>query len=661
MQKRKITRREFIRLSGMVTAGLVAAACVGQAPVPPAEAPQPQPAAAEAAKTEEVMAGKYNEAPMLAELVKSGALPPVDERLPKEPMIIEPIEEIGQYGGAWRRIGVGPGDVGIYKYRLMYGNLIRYNIDGTAYVPNLAKSWEVSDDGTTYTFYLREGTRWSDGEPFTADDILYWYEDELLNEELSPSFPTWLNVGGESGKVEKVDDFTVRFVFPGTYGLFMTLMAGAFGWDMVARPKHYLSQFHPNYAPLEELEKQAKAEQYEFWYQLYLARRDETINTELPVLWTWRFTKVSPEIPVVQERNPYYWKVDTAGNQLPYLDKVSTDIVENAEVLNLKAVAGEIDMQTRHILFDNYPLFVENADKGGYHVILWTNGDITDTVIAINQCHKDPVVREIVGDKRFRYALSHAINRPEVIESVYLGQGVPGQVSPLPSSPFYLESQAQNALEYDPDKANSLLDEMGLTEKDGEGFRKRPDGETLLLTIEYASLFGSWASITELLQKYWGAVGVKLNIKEEARPLFYERKAALEHDIGIWTGASEFNPLIDPRWFIPFSDESIQAICYAYWHNTGGTTGEEPTGDFAKVLELFEQIKATADQSKQIELFHEILRINQDNLWTIGIATQLPAPVIVNNNFHNVPEKAISTWHLQTPGNTMPEQYFKKA
>ncbi len=202
---------------------------------------------------------------------------------------------------------------------------------------------------------------------------------------------------------------------------------------------------------------------------------------------------------------------------------------------------------------------------------------------------------------------------------------------------------------------------MGLTERDSEGFRKRPDGETLLLTIEYAPIFGSWGSITELLQKYWGAVGVKLNIKEEARPLFYERKAALEHDIGIWTGASEFNPLIDPRWFIPFSDESIQAVCYAQWYNSGGATGEEPTGDFAKVLELFEQIKGTADQNKQIELFHEILRINEENLWTIGIAVELPAPIIVNNKMRNVPEKAISTWHLQTPGSTMPEQYFKEA
>lgn len=597
---------------------------------------------------------------MLAELVKKGELPSVDERLPKEPMVITPFEEIGQYGGTWHRVAVGPQDVGIFEYRLMYGNLIRWNKDGTDFVPNVAKSWEASEDGTTYTFQLREGMRWSDGELFTADDLLFWYEDVLLNEELSPTFPTWLKAGGEQGKVEKVDDYTIRFVFPKPHGLFLTYLASAYGTTMTGYPKHYLKQFHPKYTDPDKLDALAKEEGFEFWYQLFQDRRNEIANTELPVIFAWRFKQIPPEVPVVLERNPYYWKVDPAGNQLPYIDTISVDVVENAEVLNLKAVAGEIDMQLRHILFSNYPLFQENKEQGDYRILLWTRGYITDAVIAPNVAHKDPVMRQILGDKRFRWALSLGINRQEIIESVYLGMAEPNQVSPLPTSPFYWEEQAKNLIEYDPDRANQLLDEMGLTERDAEGYRLRPDGKRLTITYEYAPIFGSWGDIGELLAEQWKKLGIELIVKEEARPLFYQRKAANEHDMGVWTGSAEFNPLIDPRWFLPYTEESIFAVPYAQWYMSGGTQGEEPTGDLRKVIDLFEQIKATPDRDKQIELFRQILELNKENLWVIGICTAPPEVVIVKNNFRNVPEEAVSDWHLLTPGATMPEQYFIK-
>ena len=691
MRKRTLTRRDFLRLSTLTTAGAVAAACAAPTPVVvekekvvtqvvekevPVEkvvketkivekvVEKPVEKVVEKEKiVERIMTptpSPLNEAPELHGLVAAGELPPLEERLPVEPMVIEPVEEIGQYGGTWHRVAIGPGDVGIFEYRLWYGNLIRWNIMGTDFVPNVAKSWEVSPDGKTFTFYLREGMKWSDGEPYTADDLMFWYEDVLLNEELTPVFPSWLKAAGKQGKLEKVDDYTVRFVFPEPHGLFLTFLASAYGVDMTGYPKHYLKQFHPNYVEKAELDKKVKDAGFEFWYELFGDRRNEIANLDLPVIAAWRFTQLSPAVPVILERNPYYWKVDSAGNQLPYLDKIEVDVVEDIEMLNMKVVAGEVDMQMRHVLLENYPLFKENAEKGDYRIIRWTYGNISDTVIAINLCNKDPVLREIVNDKRFRYALSYAINREEVIESVYLGQAEPGQISPLPTSPFYLEEQAKNALEYDVDKANALLDEMGLKWDAKHEYRLRPDGKTLSLVYEYAPVFGAWKDIGELLVGYWKDIGVKLSVKEEARPLFYERKAALEHDIGVWTGASEFNPLIDPRWFIPFSVESVHAICYAQWWNSGGKEGEEPTGDLRKVLELYDQIKATVDMDKQIELFHEILRLNKENLWTIGIAVLLPKIVIVKNYFRNVPEKAVATWHLLTPGATMPEQYFIK-
>jgi peptide/nickel transport system substrate-binding protein len=633
------------------------------APTEEPEAPAEEPKEEAPAEPEAPAAGAYNEAPTLAEMVEAGELPPVDERLPAEPLVHTPVEMVGQYGGTWRRAAVGPGDVQLTA-RLSYENIIRWNMDGSAMVTNVAKDWEVSDDGTTFTFHLREGMKWSDGEPFTADDIMFLIEDHWGNEELSPSgVPSWLKMGDEPVQAEKVDDHTVRLTFSQPNGLFLTLMASANGLNFF-RPAHYLKQFHPHYTDKEEIQAMAEEAGHEFWYQLYNDKggnpgrtRDEL---DLPTIYAWKVKVPPPDSPTVVERNPYYWKVDTDGNQLPYIDMIEHTIVENAEVLNLKAVAGELDMQLRHINFSNFPLFQESKEQGDYRVLQWTRGYITDSVIAPNVAHKDPVMREILGDKRFRWALSHGIKRDEIIESVYLGMAEPNQVSPLSSSPFYWEEQAKNRLEYDPELANSLLDEMGLTEKDGDGYRLRPDGERLSITYEYAPIFGAWGDIGELLSAQWKELGIELLVTEEARQLFYERKQANEHDMGVWTGNGEFNPLIGPRWFLPENNESIQATVYAQWFNSNGAEGEEPPegSDIRKTREIYEEIKVTVDEDKQKELFREILELNKENLWVLGIATAPPEVVIVKNYFRNVPDNAVSDWNLLTPGATAPEQYF---
>jgi peptide/nickel transport system substrate-binding protein len=236
----------------------------------------------------------------------------------------------------------------------------------------------------------------------------------------------------------------------------------------------------------------------------------------------------------------------------------------------------------------------------------------------------------------------------------------PNQISPLSTSPHYWEEQAKNMIDYDPDQANSLLDEMGLTDKDADGYRMRPDGQRLTITYEYAPIFGSWGDIGELLSAQWKALGIELQVKEENRDLFYERKAANDHDMGVWTGSAEFNPFIDPRWFLPFSDESVGMTPYAAWYNTDGTEGEEPPPDLRKTQELYDQIKSVADFEQQKALFRQILELDKENMWVLGIATAPPEIVITKNNFRNVPDVAVSDWHLQTLGNTMPEQYFWK-
>jgi peptide/nickel transport system substrate-binding protein len=600
----------------------------------------------------------YGESPRWAGMVAQGKMPAIDERLPSDPMVIVPEEEVGEYGGTWHRLATSQGDVGIYRSRLTYENPVRWNMDGSALVPNLASSWEVSDDGTEFTFNLRKGIRWTDGELYTAHDWKFIVDEDWANTEKRGSFPGTWAPGGVPVQCDAVDDFTAKLTFGVPFGLLLIFMPSSQGATWSRTPSHYMKQFHPNFADRATVEKAAKDAGFEFWYQLFDNYLNPLNNDQIPTLYAWDSLVLPPKIPVVLDRNPYYWKVDTEGNQLPYIDRVEFVIVAGAEQINLRAAQGEVDMQLRHITFDNFPIFQDAKEQGDYRVLLWNQGMATDAVLAINQTLQDDVLREIVQDKRFRWALSMGMDRPEIIEAAYLGMAEPNQVSPLPSSPHYWEEQAKNMIDYDPDQANAYLDEMGLTETDSEGYRLRPDGERLSIVYEYAPVFGSWGVIGELLTAQWKKIGVELITKEEARQLMYERKAANEHDMGVWTGSAEFNPLIDPRWFLPLSGESIHAVQYAAWWNSGGSEGIEPTGDIRRTLEVYDEIKQTVDLDKQIELFREILELNKENLWVLGIATAPPQIVIVKNAFRNVPEVGVSDWHLQTPGSTIPEQYF---
>ena len=666
-ESKKLSRRSFLKVSAVAALAGVIQACAQPtaAPAQPTTAPaQPtkapaQPTTAPAQPTTPP-AVEYKEAPMLAELVKAGKLPPVKERISDEPLVVKPVEEIGQYGGTWHRVAVGVGDIGIFEPRIAYPNLIRWNVTGTEQLPNVATGWEITPDGKSYTFKLRKGIKWSDGEPFTAADIEFWFKDQVSNTELTPSFPSNLKAGGEPCKFEKVDDYTIRFVFPVTYGLFMTYVASANWYDMTRAPAHYMKQFHASYADAAKLDAMVKERKFEHWRQLYGDRRNYQVNAELPLIWPWIPETLPPTNPSTWVRNPYFWKVDTAGNQLPYIDRISFDVVENSELANMKMVSGEVDMQLRHVLFKNYPLFQQNKDKGNYRILQWTRGYITDSVLAPNCMHKDPEMAKYLGDKRFRWALSMGINRDEIIQSVFLGMAEPNQVSPLSTSVHYWKDQAKNLIDYDPDGANKILDELGLDKRDAEGYRLRSDGKRMSIVFEEAGVFGSWNDIGQLLTSQWKKIGIELIVLNEARTIMYERKAANEHDMGVWTGSAEFNPLIDPRWFLPVSNESIYAVPAGIWYSSGGKEGTEPTGDLRKVQELYDQIKDTADTEKQKALFRQILELDKENLWCIGVCTAPPEIVVVKNNFRNVPEQAISDWHLLTPGATSPEQYFFK-
>jgi len=664
-QSERVSRRQFLQLSAVASASALLAACgsspAAEAPEAAPAAPTAAPAAGEAAPA--AAASQYNEAPMLAEMVQAGTLPPVDERLPQNPRVIPVVEEIGEYGGTWYRVAVGPGDAGTIQNRLSYENLLRWNEDGSGVVPNIVESYEVNDDATVFTMHLRQGMRWSDGEPFTADDYVFWHDDVLLNTDLTPSIPSWFKdpVTANPGVIEKVDDFTINFKFENSYGLFLQMLAGPSSSSISDYPKHYLTQFHPNYTDEATLAQLTADAGFDEWFQLFGQKRNWQ-NPEQPHIWAWVPTRVPPDVPVVAERNPYFYKVDTEGNQLPYLDSITWDVVENADLANLKAVAGEIDCQFRHILWQNYPLFIENMEQGEYRVMRWALAEGSNCLLHPNYNHTDEGLRDLFRTKDFRVALSVGINRSQIAELAYQGFGTGRQATVIKESPYYKEENATRYAEYDPAQANQLLDGIGLTEKDNEGYRLRADGTPLSITIEYAPIFGPWRDAVQMITDSWKEIGIRAIPKEEDRTLFSQRGTAGEEmDMGVWIMDRCLTPLIEPWSFFPYRGGTPPSTGGLWWdwYQSQGAQGEEPPTEVQDQYALYDQIRGASPDTLPA-LAQQFFDNTSENLWFIGTVGDLPHVGVVKNNFRNVPENAVSDWLQQTPGNTNVEQYFKK-
>jgi peptide/nickel transport system substrate-binding protein len=610
---------------------------------------------------------QYKEAPMLAEQVTAGKLPAVDKRLPKEPMVVKPLEKVGQYGGSWRMGLRGGGDDAALTRTVGYDYLLRWDIEWKNPIPNIAKSIDVNAEATEYTVKLREGHKWSDGADFTADDIVFWYQDVAMNKDISPAPPAWFSSGGKPGEVVKVDALTVVFKFSSPHGLFMQSLAAPDGMQTVIYPAHYFKQFHINYNK-EKVEEMVKAEGLKTWVELFdrkggspargIARYQ---SAEMPTLGAWMMVKayVGNATQVEMVRNPYYFKVDTENNQLPYIDRVVMDVGNDVETLTLKALNGEIDMQARHFnTLTNKAVLFDNQEKGNYKFFEVVPASSNAMVIHLNLAHKDKAKREIFQNKDFRIGLSYAINRQEIIDLVFVKQGVPYQAGPRPESPFYNEKLGKQYTEYDVAKANEHLDKA-FPKKNADGIRLGPDEKPITIAVEViTALQPAWIDTMGLIQKYWKAVGVDMQIKTEDRTLFYERKQANDHDAGIWGGDGGAGDLfLDPRLLFPFSNESIYATPWAYWFQKD-PRGEEPPAATKEQMDLYNQIKATGDAAKQAELMKKIVEIAADQFYVIGITLPPNDYGLVRNDFHNVPKTMPGAWQYPNPAPTNPEQYY---
>ncbi len=611
---------------------------------------------------------KFNESPMLTELVKQGKLPSVEKRLPSEPAVVEPIKEVGQYGGTIRMAYIEARNWPGVSAVMGVESILKFGHDGRTIMPNIAKSWKLSQDGKTLTIYLRKGLKWSDGTPFTADDILFWYEDVFLNEELTPTKAKAWCPGGKPMELKKLDNYTVQLKFAVSYPVILPHMVYSATEGNFYLPKHYLMKYHIRYTPKEKVLEMAKAEGFNDWAQYFLAKEtysflDPTISPDYPTLSAFVIQGKSLNQTTVV-RNPYYWKVDINGNQLPYADKIQATLVENLEIYNMKIINGELDFAAAHTGLENYPLYRENENKGNYNVLLWKLGHSSVVTFHLNLTHKDPVLRKIFQDKRFRIALSLGMNRDELNELACLGKGMPKQVSVLPPSKYYVEKYAKAYTQYDPEKANKLLDEMGLNKRDKDGYRLRPDGKTLAVTIEYtpASVGPTKVTIVEMVQRYWEKLGIKVAVKQEDRQLYMVRcRTGNEHDIGLWHA----DMLTEPLWPIgayvgPISVMAEWAPLWYLWYTTGGKAGEEPPDEIKRIMKLYETVQTTMKESERITAAKEIWKSNAENLWAIGTVGLIPQPVIVSKRLHNVPEEGWWAWDYFYAALYSPEQFFLK-
>jgi len=693
MKKKRmvVTRREFLRDAALATSTMALASVMPGRAVA-GQAAEPKLGARFIGKLEgpEIIRDlarfpkKFSEAPMLVELVKAGKLPPVEKRLPDptDVMVVKPVKEIGKYGGRWRRGFTGPADSENGNRIVSTDKLLMWDYTGNKVMPSLVKDWKISDDGKTTTIYLRKGLKWSDGQPFSADDFMFWYTDIYQNKDLVPTPAPEFQIDGKPGVMKKVDDYTIAFEFPEPYYLFVDILAGdtLIGGGqatMMARsafmgayaPAHYLKQFLPKYSSLDEVEKKAKAAGFDSWKSYIRNRTNWALNPELPVLTPWRTVTPINTPTWTMERNSYYWAVDTAGHQLPYIDRIVMTLAENLEVLNLRCIAGEYDLQERHVGLAKLPVYIENQKKGNYTIHLDTQQSGCDAALLVNTAYEaDPEVANWLGNRDFRRALSLGIDRNQLNETFWLGIGTPGSTAPaedVPISPGREYRKKWAVL--DLKQANALLDKIGLQKKDSEGFRLRTDGKGRL-RIELMTVgaqFVPFTQVAEMIKEQWRKIGIDADVKETERSLAFTKTANAEHHIMFWTVGGSENLYLFPRHVLPVDPAECHiGMPFARWYATSGAAGKKPTNP--EMLRAFDLYRSAAGkrEAERTKIAQDILKIIVEECWVIGTVGLSPAFMgvrIVKNNMGNIPARQTNAQHARTPNTSHPATFFFKS
>ena len=582
------------------------------------------------------------EPPMLRLDVSTGKLPPLEKRLPMQPLVVN-TESPGKHGGTLNSLVGRSRDT---RLLVVYGyaRLVGYN-QNLELVPDLLESFDVRE-GRIFTLKLRKGHRWSDGQPFTTEDFRYYWEDVANNKELSPAGPPRdLLVDGQPPLFEVLSDTVVRYTWQKPNPNFLPRLAGASPL-FIYRPAHYLKPFHKKYS-----EKVRKAEAEGTAKRKWSATHNradnlyESDNPDLPTLQPWMNTTKPPADRFVAVRNPYFHRVDQNGLQLPYIDRFVLAVAD-PKLIAAKTGAGEADLQARDVHFNNYTFLKQGEKNNGYRTLLWRPGKGAHVALFPNLNVTDPVWRALLRDVRFRRALSLAIDRSLVNQVLYFGLAIESNNTVLPQSPLFREAYRDRWARYDRKQASQLLDQVGLR-MGRDGIRRLPDGRPLEIIVETAGESSEQTDVLELIRETWREVGIKLFSKPSQREAFRNRVFAGETVMSVWSGLENglATPDSSPEELAPTNQTQLQWPKYGQYFETGGKSGEAvdipEVKELQRLYQAWSEAKTRGDRERA---WHAMLELHAEQQFTIGVVSGVPQPVVARDTLANVPERGFYNW-----------------
>ena len=604
----------------------------------------------------------------------NGALPALADRLPSEPLVVVPYAEIGKYGGTFDVLSNAT-EAGTSDFlSVRHVNLVRFSDDLQTIVPDVAKGWDWNDDFTQLTFHLRAGHKWSDGAPFTSADVKFWYDNLALDANVIPKPKDYVLVGGEPMTVDTPDAQTVVFNLPAPKPGLLAHFANSFAQGF--QPMHFLGKFHPDIDPNADASAQAIGfENGLAVISAYYGNSDWT-DTPTPMLASPDKVAGMPAdtMPTLESHilisestegrhlvaNPYYFMVDTTGQQLPYISEQDEIFINDNEVRILKLVNAEVDYKSQSLQLPSAPLLLENQEKGNYSIDL--RPEVTQSSFAFNVTHEDLEKRKVFGDLRFRTAMSVAMNREEINEVAFFGLAAPSQYIGFSPAPDFVDDKWKTFMnQYDPDMANSLLDEIGMKDIDGDGLRELPNGDKLVVNLQFSTQ-GIPGQLVELVGQNWAEVGIQSTVKEVTPDEYRSAQSSNQLDVAMWRKSQPLAIVLgnNELWVPPFENyfNLRSGMLWAEWVDTDGAQGVEPPKYVKQMIEdinAFQSAPAGSDDSNMLGA--RLVENMVSNLLFIG-SVQAPAPIYHNNDLKNFVEFKTHSYEYYRTTPYRPDQWF---